>query len=250
MFYTIFRRELVRMFRIATQVFLPPVITTALYFMIFGNIIGHRIGDIDGLPYPLFIAPGLIMMTLITNAYGNVSTSLFSVRFQRSVEEMLISPMSNGILLFGYVAGGAVRGLIVALLVYLVSCFFIHLSFYHLFLTFVIVTSVSVLFSLAGFTNAMVAQSFDDIMIIPTFILAPLSYLGGVFYSTEMLSPLWKQLSLLNPIYYMVHALRTTMLYPELSRNFIFSLAIIYGLIFFLIFLNLKLLNKGVGLRE
>lgn len=250
MFYTIFRRELIRMFRIASQVFLPPVITTALYFMIFGSIIGQRIGDIQTIPYAEFIAPGLIMMSIITNAYGNVSTSLFSVRFQRSVEEMLVSPMSNGLLLLGYIAGGIVRGFIVALLVYLVALFFTPVSFHHFILTLVIITAVSALFSLAGFTNAMIARSFDDIMIIPTFILTPLTYLGGVFYSTDMLSPFWKGLSLLNPIYYMVHGLRQTMLFESIDHSFYFSMAVILSLILFLALLNLFMLKRGVGLRD
>lgn len=250
MFYTILRREVIRMFRIFTQVFLPPVITTGLYFMIFGSIIGNRIGSIEGISYAQFIAPGLVMLSIITNAYGNVSNSLFSARFQRSVEEMLISPMSNGILLLGYVLGGTLRGLIVAFLVYLVSYFFVELHFYHWMLSFVIILSVSALFSLAGFTNAMLARSFDDVMLIPTFILAPLSYLGGVFYSAAMLPEPWQQLSKLNPIYYMVHALRNTMLFATIEPGFFKSLAIIFGMIFLLVLLNLRMLQRGVGLRE
>ena len=210
--YTIVRRELVRMFRIASQVFLPPVITTALYFLIFGNLVGGRIGAIQGVTYVMFIAPGLIMMSVITNAYGNVSTSLFSIRFQRSIEEILISPIHNGLLLLGYILGGILRGMIVALLVFVVSCFFMPLSIQNIPLTILIMLLVSAIFSLAGFTNAMLARSFDDVMLVPTFILTPLTYLGGVFYSTSMLPPFWRMVSQFNPILYMVNALRYAMI--------------------------------------
>ncbi len=247
--YTLVRREMVRMFRIASQVFLPPVITTALYFLIFGSLIGGRIGPIQGVSYPLFIAPGLIMMSVITNAYSNVSTSLFSVRFQKSIEEILISPMHNSLLLFGYVLGGVLRGLIVALLVYLVAAFFLVIPLSHLPLTLLVVFLVATLFSLAGFTNAMLARSFDDVMLIPTFILTPLTYLGGVFYSISMLPPLWQTLSHFNPIVYMVNALRHAMIGQE-EVSMTLSMFIITGLVILLTIINLILLKKGVGLRE
>lgn len=247
--YTVVRRECVRMFRIASQVFLPPVITTSLYFLIFGSLIGKRIGDIDGVEYALFIAPGLIMMSVITNAYGNVSTSLYSVRFQRSVEEMLVSPMHNGLLLLGYTMGGILRGLIVAILVYVVSCFFISFSIQQVFFSLFVVLLVSAIFSLAGFTNAMVARNFDDVMLIPTFVLAPLTYLGGVFYSTSMLSPFWQKVTHFNPILYMVNALRHTIIGKE-EVSITLSMSIIMGMLVFLVLINLWLLKKGVGLRE
>ena len=248
-FYTLVRRELVRMFRIASQVFLPPVITTALYFLIFGNLVGSRIGPIKGVSYVLFIAPGLIMMSVITNAYGNVSTSLFSVRFQRSIEEILISPIHNGLLLLGYVFGGVLRGMIVALLVFIVSCFFMPLEIQNIPLVLLILLLVSAIFSLAGFTNAMLARNFDDVMLVPTFILTPLTYLGGVFYSTTMLPPFWQGVSQFNPILYMVNALRHAMIgQQEVSLGL--SMTIITLMLFFLIALNLTLLKKGVGMRE
>ncbi|KTC66844.1 ABC transporter permease [Legionella birminghamensis] len=248
-FYTVVRRELVRMFRISSQVFLPPVITTALYFLIFGTLIGPRIGKIDGVYYPEFIAPGLIMMTVITNAYGNVSTSLFTARFQKSVEEMLVSPMHDGLLLLGYVLGGVLRGLIVAFLVFLVSWYFVPIDLHHLPMTLLVVLLVSAVFSLAGFTNAMVARNFDDVMLVPTFVLTPLTYLGGVFYSTAMLPPFWEKLSHLNPILYMVTALRHAMIGKQ-EMNMNLSMCIIFGLMLLLIGVNMVLLKKGVGLRE
>ncbi|KTD55359.1 ABC transporter permease [Legionella quateirensis] len=247
--YTLVRRELVRMFRIASQVFLPPVITTTLYFLIFGSLIGPRIGTIQGISYPMFIAPGLIMMSVIVNAYGNVSSSLFSVRFQKSIEEMLISPMHNGLLLLGYVLGGVFRGLIVAILVFLIASFFLTIEMNHLPMTLFVVLLVSAVFSLAGFTNAMVARNFDDIMLVPTFILTPLTYLGGVFYSIDMLPPFWQHISYLNPILYMVNALRHAMIgQEEVSMNL--AMIIIIAMLVGLTIINLVLLKKGVGLRE
>jgi ABC-2 type transport system permease protein len=247
--YTLVRRELVRMFRIASQVFLPPVITTTLYFLIFGSLIGPRIGQIEGVSYPTFIAPGLIMMSVIVNSYGNVSTSLFSVRFQKSIEEMLISPMRNSVLLLGYVLGGVFRGLIVALLVYLIASIFLTIDLRHLPMTLIVVLLVAAVFSLAGFTNAMIARNFDDIMIVPTFVLTPLTYLGGVFYSTSMLPDFWQKVSWLNPILYMVNALRQAMIgQSEVSLSF--AMSIICIMLFVLTGLNLILLKKGIGLRE
>jgi ABC-2 type transport system permease protein len=247
--YTIVRRELVRMFRIASQVFLPPVITTSLYFLIFGSVIGPRIGNVQGVSYPTFIAPGLIMMAVITNAYGNVSASLFSVRFQKSIEEVLVSPMHPSLLLLGYVLGGVLRGLIVAALVFGVASFFLSLSLSQLPMTLLVVVLVAAVFSLAGFTNAMVARTFDDIMLIPTFVLTPLTYLGGVFYSTGMLSPVWQKISHLNPIFYMVNALRHVMLHKE-EVNMTLAMSIICLSLLFLTVLNWILLKRGVGLRD
>jgi ABC-2 type transport system permease protein len=247
--YTLVRRELVRMFRIASQVFLPPVITTTLYFLIFGTLIGSRIGDIQGVSYPTFIAPGLIMMSVIVNSYGNVSTSLFSVRFQKSIEEMLISPMHNSLLLLGYVLGGVLRGLIVAILVYFIASMFLTIELNHLPMTLFVVLLVAAVFSLAGFTNAMLARNFDEIMLVPTFILTPLTYLGGVFYSTDMLPPFWQKISMLNPILYMVNALRHAMIgQGEVSMSL--AMSIICLMLVTLIVINMIFLNKGIGLRE
>ena len=247
--YTLIRREWVRMFRIASQVFLPPVITTLLYFLIFGTVIGRRVGEIQGTSYSQFIAPGLIMMAVITNAYANVSTSLFSVRFQKSIEEMLISPMHYSLMLLGYTLGGIIRGVIVAVLVYIVACFFIDVDVTHIPMTLLVVILVSGLFSMAGFTNGMLATTFDDVAIIPTFVLAPLTYLGGVFYSTQMLPPFWQKLSYFNPIAYMVNALRQAMIgYQE--TNMTLAISIICAMLILLTLVNLLLLKKGVGLHD
>lgn len=247
--YTLVRREVVRMYRIASQVFLPPVISTTLYFLIFGSLMGKRIGVMNGVNYSLFIAPGLIMMTVIANAYGNVATSLYNVRFQKSVEEMLVSPISDAVLLLGYVLGGVIRGFLVALLVFLISCFFADIEFNHLPMTLLVILLVSALFSLAGFTNAMLASSFDDVMLVPTFLLTPLTYLGGVFYATSLLPPFWQTVSHFNPILYMVNALRHAMIGHQ-EVNLTLSMSVIVAIIVFLVVLNLTLMKKGIGLRE
>ena len=247
--YTLMRREVVRMFRIASQVFLPPVITTLLYFLIFGNIIGNRIGPIQGISYPLFIAPGLVMMAVITNAYANVSTSLFSVRFQKSIEEMLVSPLHYSFLLMGFTLSGVLRGVLVAMLVLFVSCFFVDIDPKHIPMTLLIVVLVAALFSLAGFINGMLARNFDDVAIVPTFILAPLTYLGGVFYGTNMLPPMWQTISYFNPILYMVSALRQAMIGAQ-EVNMVLAMSIICMMLVLLTLVNLVLLKKGVGLRD
>ena len=247
--YTLIRRELVRMFRIASQVFLPPVITTLLYFLIFGTVIGDRVGSIHGLSYATFIAPGLIIMAVITNAYSNVSTSLFSARFQKNIEEMLVSPMHYSLMLLGYTLSGILRGVIVASLVFLVACFFLEIDFYRIPMTLLVVILVSALFSLAGFTNGMLATTFDDVALVPTFILAPMTYLGGVFYSTSMLPPLWQKVSYFNPIFYMVNALRQAMIGNQ-EINMVFAMSIICSMLTLLTILNVILLKKGIGLHD
>ncbi len=247
--YTLIRRELVRMFRIASQVFLPPVITTLLYFLIFGTVVGDRLGTINGISYAHFIAPGLIMMAVIVNSYSNVSNSLFSARFQKNIEEMLVSPMHNSILLLGYTLSGVLRGVLVAALVYIVACFFLDMDFKNIPMSLLIVVLSSTLFSLAGFTNGMLARTFDDVAIVPTFILAPLTYLGGVFYATSMLPTFWQKVSYFNPIFYMVNALREVMVGQQ-EINMLLSMCIICIILLSLIILNLVLLRKGVGLHD
>lgn len=247
--YTIIRRELVRMFRIATQAFLPTVVTTLLYFLIFGTVVGNRIGSIQGVSYQEFIAPGLIVMSVITNSYANVASSLFSLRFQKSIEEVLISPLHPSVLLFGYVLGGILRGVIVAILVYGVAAFFVPLHYQHIPHMLGIVILVSALFSLAGFTNGILARTFDDVAFIPSFVLAPLTYLGGVFYSTAMLPPFWQTISHFNPMLYMVNALRQVLIGQQ-EVNMSLAITIILILVVTIASWNVHLLKKGTGLRE
>lgn len=211
-FRTILRKEIKRFTRIWVQTLLPPAITMALYFVIFGKLIGSRIGEMDGFSYIQFVAPGLIMMSVLTNSYSNVVSSFFSAKFQRSVEEILVSPTPNYIILLGYCMGGVARGLAVGVLVTLLSLVFTDLHVYSWGVTIAIVILTSMLFSLAGFINAVYANSFDDISIIPTFVLTPLTYLGGVFYSIHLLPDFWQGVSQLNPILYMVNAFRYGML--------------------------------------
>lgn len=205
---TIVAREVKRFLRIWPQTLLPPAITMVLYFVIFGNLIGGRIGEMGGFPYMDYIVPGLIMMAVITNAYGNVVSSFFGSKFHRSVEELMVAPVSPHIILLGYTIGGVLRGLAVGTIVTLLSLFFADLQVHHLGLIVLVVLLTSSIFSLGGFINAVFARNFDDISIIPTFVLTPLTYLGGVFYSIDLLPPLWQAVSLGNPILHMVNAFR------------------------------------------
>ncbi|SDG27578.1 ABC transporter permease [Phytopseudomonas seleniipraecipitans] len=205
---TIVYREVRRFMRIWPQTLLPPAITMVLYFVIFGNLIGRQIGDMDGFTYMEYIVPGLIMMSVITNAYGNVVSSFFGSKFQRSVEELMVSPVSPHTILIGYVTGGVLRGLAVGVIVTILSLFFTHLQVHHLGLTVLVVLLTATIFSLGGFVNAVFARNFDDISIIPTFVLTPLTYLGGVFYSITLLPPFWQAVSMANPVLHMVNAFR------------------------------------------
>uniref|UniRef100_UPI0009321279 ABC transporter permease n=1 Tax=Suttonella ornithocola TaxID=279832 RepID=UPI0009321279 len=207
-FFTLLYKEIHRFIRLWTQTLLPSTITTTLYFLIFGQLIGSRIGNFEGFNYADYIAPGLIMMAVINNAYNNVVSSFYGARFNNSVEELLISPMPNALILAGFVTGGVLRALIVGTLVTLVSFFFTNISFAHIGVMLIILLLTAIAFSLAGFINACYARSFDDVALVPTFILTPLIYLGGVFYSISMLPEFWQQVSKLNPILYMVNGFR------------------------------------------
>ena len=190
----------------------PPAITMTLYFIIFGSLVGSRIGQMDGVPYMTFIAPGLIMMSVITNSFANVVSSFFSSKLMMHLEEMLVAPLAHTTIVLGFVVGGVVRGLLVAALVVVVALFFTDLHVVHPFITLTTILLTALVFSLAGLFNAIFAKTFDDISIIPTFVLTPLTYLGGVFFSISLLSPLWQKVALANPILYMVNAFRYGML--------------------------------------
>jgi len=207
-FETIVIKEIRRFSRIWVQTLVPPAITIALYFVIFGNLVGRRVGEMGGFQYMEFIVPGLIMMSVIQNSYSNVVSSFFSQKFQRSIEELLVSPVPNYVILTGFIVGGMARGLAVGGIVTTLSLFFAELQIAYPLITVSVILLTSLVFSLAGFINAVYANSFDDISIVPTFVLTPLIYLGGVFYSTQMLPPFWQTVSALNPIFYMVNAFR------------------------------------------
>ncbi len=207
-FSSIVVKEVRRFLRIWPQTLLPPAITMVLYFVIFGNLIGSRIGEMGGFDYMQFIVPGLIMMTVITNAYGNVSSSFFSNKFQRSLEELMVAPVPNWVILSGFVIGGVARGLACGLIVMLLSLWFSKLVVSHIFVTISVILLTAIVFSIAGLINAIFATKFDDVTIVPTFILTPLTYLGGVFYSVSLLPDFWQWVSKLNPILYMVNTFR------------------------------------------
>lgn len=247
-FLTILRKEMVRFFRIWSQTLLPPVITMTLYFVIFGRLIGSQIASVNSFNYMQYIAPGLIMMSVITNAYANVVSSFFGIRLQKSVEELLVAPIPYGLIMLGFVAGGIVRGLVTGLLVTLLALFFTHLHLHNLIVVISTVLLSALLFSLAGFTNALYAKKFDDVAIVPTFILTPLTYFGGVFYSIHVLPEFWQNLSLLNPILYIVSAFRYGILgISDVSLLTAFSILI--GCCVGLFWWNLHLLHKGKGIR-
>ncbi len=246
---TIIIKEYLRFIRIWVQTVLPPAITTALYFVIFGNLIGSQIGDIDGYRYMDYIVPGLILMAVITNAYGNVVSSFYSAKFQKSIEELLVSPIPNYLILTGYVAGGIARGIIVGVVVTLVALYFSDFEIHSYGLSLLIFFLTASLFSIAGFINAVYANSFDDISIIPTFVLTPLTYLGGIFYSIEMLPDFWQSVSLINPILYMINSFRYGMI-GTTDTDLATAITIIVAFNIVLFAYAIRLLNKGVGIRQ
>ena len=246
---TIVRKEVMRVLRIWVQTLVPPAITMTLYFIIFGNLIGRRIGTMDGFEYMQYIAPGLIMMSVITSSYGNVVSSFFGAKFGRYIEEMLVSPMSNATIVIGHVAGGVLRGVLIGLLVTIVALFFTQLDVQHPFITISIVLLSSTVFALAGFINAIFAKKFDDISIVPTFVLTPLTYLGGVFYSISLLPEFWQKVSLANPILYMVNAFRYGILgISDIKIGIAYGILLLFVVVLFTV--CVLLLNRGVGIRE
>ncbi len=248
-FQTIVTKEVLRFTRIWMQTLLPPAITTTLYFIIFGKLIGERIGEMEGYSYIDFIVPGLILMSVIQNSYSNVVSSFFSTKLQHYIEELLISPVPNWVILCGYVVGGVARGTLVGILVTIISLFFTDLQINSYGLTLLVFVLTSILFALAGFINAVYATTFDDISIVPTFVLTPLTYLGGVFYSINLLPQFWQNMSLGNPVLYMINAFRYGILGVsdiDIAVALMIILAFIVGLTVF----SLSLLARGVGIKE
>ncbi len=247
-FITLTKKEIKRILRIWPQTLLPPAITMSLYFLIFGKMIGSRVGEMGGVPYMQFIVPGLIMMSIITNSYSNVVSSFFSTKFHGNIEEMLVSPVSKHTILFGYMAGGLFRGLAVGSIVMALALFFTNLSITNIFITVFTVVMTAMLFSLGGLINAIFARSFDDISIIPSFVLTPLTYLGGVFYSLDSLSTFWQNLSLINPIVYMVNAFRFGILgHSDVNVWYAMAMMLLFTTIFYTV--AYRLLVNGSRLR-
>lgn len=246
---SILDKEVTRFMRIWVQTLVPPAITMSLYFVIFGSLIGSRIGEMNGFSYMEFIVPGLIMMSVITNSYANVASSFFSAKFQRNVEELLVAPVPNYIIVLGYVGGGMARGMLVGLIVTVLSLFFVTIQIHNLAIIILTVVLTSMLFALGGLINAVYAKTFDDISIIPTFVLTPLTYLGGVFYSLTLLPGFWQQVAALNPIVYMVNAFRYGFLgYTDVSLWL--ALTVVISFIVVLFSYAMYLINKGIGLRS
>ena len=246
---TISRKEILRFSRIWVQTIIPPVVTVALYFIIFGNLIGPRIGEMDGMTYIDFIMPGLIMMSIITNSYANVVSSFYGAKFSRHIEEMLVSPIPNVVILLGFLTGGIARGLTVGLAVTLVSLLFTSFQVHNLLVVFSVALLTALLFSLAGLINGVYARSFDDISIIPTFVLTPLTYLGGIFYSIQLLPEFWQTASLGNPILYMINSFRFGFLgITDIQLGTAFTVIIFFIIVLFSI--SMHLLNRGTGIRS
>ncbi|OAB62944.1 hypothetical protein AY599_13400 [Leptolyngbya valderiana BDU 20041] len=248
-YQTILIKEITRILRIWAQTLIPPVITMSLYFVIFGAIIGRRVGEMGGMPYMDFIVPGLIMLSVITNSYGNITSSFFGAKFGRHVEELLVSPLPPWIILAGYVSGAVFRAVMVGLLVWLIAGIFSGFHMHNVWVTVSILILTSVVFALGGFINAIYAQKFDDISIIPTFVLQPLTYLGGVFFSVSLLPGVWQNISMINPIVYMVSAFRYGLLgVSDIPLWVAYGLVLAFGAVLFAICMTL--LKRGVGLRS
>ncbi len=247
-FYTIVRKELVRMFRIWTQTFLPPVITTVLYFVIFGKFIGSQIAPIGGVTYMQFIVPGLVMMSVIMQSFMNAAFTFYMAKFQRTLEEVSVSPTPYLIVILGHVSAAVIRGMLSAILILGVALFFTDLTLHSFFITFIFIFLSSVLFALAGLTNGVFANSFDTVQIFPTFVLTPLTYLGGVFYSLSMLPTIWQQISLFNPIVYMISGFRYGLLGVS-DVNVWVSFSILMALVVAMIGINWWIFKTGKGLR-
>ncbi len=246
---TVVRREVARILRIWGQTLVPPAITMTLYFLIFGGLIGSRVGEMGGYSYMQFIVPGLVMMSVIQNSYGNISSSFFGAKFGRHVEELLVSPMPNWVILWGYVAGAVLRGLMVGVIVLIIAMFFTPVRIPHPLVTLTTVLLGATIFSLAGFINAVYAKKFDDVAIVPTFILTPLTYLGGVFYSVKLL-PGWAEAAThANPIFYMVNAFRYGLLGSSDVPLWV-AYALMIGFVVVLTVVALWLLRRGVGMRS
>jgi ABC-2 type transport system permease protein len=247
-FLTLLNKEIRRILRIWVQTIIPPAITMTLYFVIFGSLIGRRIGEIDGIPYMTFIAPGLIMMAIITNSFGNVVSSFFSGKLQLHLEELLVAPISTFTIVLGYVLGGVFRGILVAALVTVVALIFTDINVEYPLITFAVIILTAMLFSLAGLLNALLAKNFDAITIIPTFVLTPLTYLGGVFFSISLLSGFWQTVARANPILYMVNAFRYGMLgSSDVSITSAFTIIIIALIAMFTVVITM--VNRGIGTR-
>ena len=248
-YYTMLRKEFVRMMRIWSQTFLPSVVTSSLYFVVFGAFIGSQIAPIEGFSYMQFIVPGLVMMAVITNSYSNTVSTFYFAKWVRNIDEILVSPTPNWVIIAGFVSGGVMRGIITGFLVLLVSLFFTHLTIYNLLIIFAALILTATLFSMAGLINGIFAKGFDGISIVPTFVLTPLTYLGGIFFSISLFPPFWQTVSLFNPILYMVNAFRYGFLgITDVPLLYCFAVLIVFNVAF--LGVVAYLFKKGIGMKN
>src|SRR3990167_193282 len=249
-FYTIVRKDVLRMFRIWAQTFLPSIVTSALYFLVFGAFLGSKIGDVQGVSYVMFVVPGLVMLAVVTNAYANTSSVMFASKFfGRNIDEILVSPTPPWVLVGGYVTGGVIRGVLVGVLVLLVSLFFTHLTVHSLFVIIAFLVLTSLVFALAGLVNGVYAKSIDGINIIPTFVLTPLVYLGGVFYSAEALPGFWSTVTYFDPVFYVISGFRYGFLGTS-DVSIWFSTGLLAAFALILLAIAIYLIRTGLGLRQ
>ncbi|MBI3545278.1 MAG: ABC transporter permease [Gammaproteobacteria bacterium] len=251
-FYTMVRKDIVRMFRIWVQTFLPSVVTSVLYFLIFGTVLGSKIGDMQGVPYMTFVVPGLVMLAIVTTSYANTSFMFFASKFfARSIDEILVSPTPPWVIIAGFIGGGIVRGMLVGVLVLLVSLFFtgLHLAVHNVVIIFCFAILTALIFALAGLVNGVYAKSIDGINIIPTFVLTPLVYLGGVFYSVHVLPPWWQTITYADPLFYLVNGFRYGFL-GITDISLLMSVGILLGMVVVLIAINWYLIRKGLGVKQ
>lgn len=251
-FYTMVRRDVVRMFRIWVQTFLPSVVTSVLYFLVFGTVLGSQIGDMQGVPYMTFVVPGLVMLAIVTTAYSNTSFTFFTSKFfARSIDEILVSPTPPWVMIAGFVGGGLIRGVLTGALVLIVSIFFtgLTLSVHSALIIFAFAVLTCLVFALAGLVNGIYAKSIDGINLVPTFVLTPLVYLGGIFYSVHSLPEWWQAITYMNPLFYLINGFRYGFLgITDVSLSI--SVAILLGMTVVLVAVNWYLIRRGLGLRQ
>ncbi|HIM58884.1 MAG TPA: ABC transporter permease [Gammaproteobacteria bacterium] len=245
---TIITKEVLRFSRIWVQTIFPPIITTSLYLLIFGGLMGERIGQMQGIDYLQYIIPGIILMTVITNSYSNTVMSFFLAKFNHSIEEVLVSPVPYWVILLGYISGGVVRGFVVGVCVFITVSLFVKVEIDSIWITLITFLLTAILFSLAGFINAIFAKSFDDVTIVPTFVLMPMTYLGGMFYSIDILPQFWQDVSKFNPIYYMVDSFRLGF-FGVSSSDFLTSVSVLVVITFALAIIAFYLLKRGVSIK-
>lgn len=246
---TIVRKEVVRFMRIWTQTLLPPLINQSLYFVIFGSFIGANVPPVNGLPYMVFLVPGLIMMGVINSSFSNVVSSFFGAKFQRNIEELLVSPTPSWVIIAGFTLGGMIRGFLVGMVVFMISMLFVAPQIYNIFIILLFIICTAMVFALAGMVNAIYASKFDDISIFTTFILTPLTYLGGVFYSVKSLPLFWQYLSYANPILYLIDGFRYGFTGTSDISPFV-SMSVLLGMTVILLMYNSYLFKKGIGLKQ